>query len=219
MWTVLENQAARRIVAAAALLGMFAAACGGARSDKFQYKDPDDLALFEVPDDWHVYEDDALSAQALLPFVTDFGDIYPISTKVAFDAAPGRNVANLAQPVSSVRYPVGAYVVRDVSRDERDLLSRAILETLILRPQFYTVLARGTDADFDFGNEYEGIERVIGFADTVTGERGLVAYISVTNPDDSLIYAIAVGCAEDCYEQFEEDIIEVIDSWIVNTKK
>ncbi len=209
----------KRVLAWAAALAVVAAACGGTgSSDTFRYKDPNDLALFDVPKDWNVYTEDELTQQNL-PFVTNFVDTLPIATVTAFDAGTGRNVANLQQPVSSVRYPVGSFVVRDVSRGERDLLSRASLETLVLWPEFFQVTNRGANDDFDFGNKYEGIRRVLQFEDQTTQERGVVAFISVTNPDDSLILSMAVGCSEVCFEQFADDIIEVVDSWVVNTRK
>lgn len=213
-----KNRGAGRIVASATVFVMFAVACGGPRSDRIEYRDPDDLPLFEVPKEWNIYTADELTLQNL-PFVTSFVDTLPIASIAAFDGRVGRNVTNLAQPVSLVRYPVGAFVVRNVSPTERDLLSRATLETLVLWPDFYTVTSRGINTDFDFGNDYEGIRRVIRFEDMATQENGIVAFASVTNPDDSLIYSVAVGCSEQCFEQFAEDIIEVIDSWVVNTKK
>lgn len=209
----------RRVAAWAAALAVLAVACGGTGSaDTLRYKDPDDLALFDVPKDWNLYTEDELTQQNL-PFVTNFVDTLPIASVAAFDAGTGRSVANLQQPVSSVRYPVGTFVVRDVSRGERDLLSRASLETLVLWPEFYTVTSRGANDDFDFGNDYEGIRRVLQFEDSTTQERGVVAFVSVTNPDDSLILSMAVGCSEECFEQFADEIIEVVDSWVVNTRK
>ncbi len=220
MWTTALNKTGtKRVVASAALLAMFAVACGGgATSNHVQYKDPDDLALFEVPKNWNLYTADELTQQNL-PFVTNFIDTLPIASVAAFDAGTGRSVANLEQPVSSVRYPVGSYVVRDVSRGERDLLSRASLETLVLWPEFYTVTNRAAETDFDFGNDYEGIRRILRFEDLATQQSGVVAFISVTNPDDTLIYSMAVGCSEACFELFVLDIIEVVDSWVVNTRK
>ena len=223
MWTVeSENRTARRAVVVVALFGLLASACGGGPSDKVQYKDPDDLALFEVPNDWNVYDADDLSelgSPTLLPFAIDLVSAMPINTLVAFDAGPARNVSNLSQRVTSVRYPLGTYLVRDVSRDERDVLSRATLESLVLWPQFYTILPGGAEIDFDFGSDYEGIYRIVGFEDAVTEERGVVVFTSVTNPDDTLIYSIAVGCAEDCFAQYADEMYEVVDSWVVNTKK
>jgi len=207
-----------RLAVWTAVIAMLAVACGGVGSNRLEYKDPDDLALFEVPDDWNLYTADELTQQNL-PFVTNFVDTLPIASLAAFDAGTGRSVTNLEQPVSSVRYPVGSYVVRDVSRSERDLLSRSSLERMVLWPEVFTVTSRGANDDFDFGNNYEGIRRILQFEDLATQERGVVAFVSVTNPDDSQILSMAVGCSEECFEQFTEQIIEVVDSWVVNTRK
>lgn len=214
-----KRQRSRRWFAAVAVISSLGIACGGAPSDRVRYTHPDDLALFEVPRDWHLYTEDELVQQSL-PFVTNFVDTLPIASVAAFDAGTGRSIDNLQQPVAAVRYPVGSFVVRDVSRGERDLLSRASLETLILWPEFYTVTNRGTgEDDFDFGNDYEGIRRIVQFQDQATEERGVVAFVSVTNPDDTLIYSMAVGCSEECFERHADEIIEVVDSWVVNTRK
>lgn len=215
----MNKRAFRHFVAATAIFALLAVACGGLPSDRVEYKHPDDLALFEVPRDWHLYEEDEL-VQQNLPFVTNFVDTLPIVSVTAFDAGTGRSVQNLQQPVAAVRYPVGSFVVRNVSRGERDLLSRASLETLVLWPEFYTVTNRGTgDDDYSFGDDYEGIRRVVQFQDQATEERGVVAFASVTNPDDTLIYSVAVGCSEECFERHTEEILGVVNSWVVNTRK
>lgn len=209
---------AGRVIAFGLALVLAASACGG-DSSRTEYKDPNDLALFKVPSDWNVYNATEVSNQPSLPFAINFADSVPISSIMAFDAAPGRNPVNLAKPIASVRYPVGTYVVRQVSRSERELLSRGSLESLVLWPEFYTVVARGAEEEVDLGNEFEGIRRILRFEDVTTQDRGMVAFVSVTNPDDSLIYSMAVGCSEVCFDQYNTDIIEVIESWAVNTRK
>ena len=208
----------RRLAAVAALLAIVAAACTSGSSEIQQYRDPDNLALFEVPNDWHVYDADDLTAAPIVPFATDVGDFLPISNIAAFDAAPGRSLDNLSRSIASVRYPVGSYVVRDVDREERELLNRVTLESLVLRSDVFTVLSRAQESELDLGNRFEGIRRILLFEDTTTQQRGVVLFVSITNPDDSNILAMAVGCSEACFEQFTLDIFEVVESWVVNTK-
>jgi hypothetical protein len=215
----MNNRGIRRLSVLVAGVALLAAACGGAEGGGLQYKDPDDLALFEVPEDWNLYTEDELLLLNL-PFVTATGDILPLATVAAFDAGTGRSTNNLLQSVSSVRYPVGTFSVRNVSREEREFLSRGTLEQMVLWPENFTVTNRVADTDFDFGNDYEGVRRVLQFEDPQSQERGAVVFVSVTNPDDSRILSMAVGCSEECFfEQYAEEIIEVVDSWVVNTSE
>lgn len=215
----MNNRGIRRLSVWVAAIAVVSVACGGDATAGLQYKDPDDLALFEIPDGWNLYTEDEL-ALLNLPFVTATGDILPLATVAAFDAGTGRSTNNLLQSVSSVRYPVGTFTVRNVSREEREFLSRGTLEQMVLWPENFTITNRLADSDFDFGNDYEGVRRVLQFEDPQSQQRGAVVFISVTNPDDSRILSMAVGCSEECFfEQYAEEIIEVVDSWVVNTSE
>ena len=206
----------RRLAGALVALAMLVAACGGA-GDSIEFKDPEDRALFELPDDWHIYEADELAQIAPIPFV-NAGE-FPVVTQVGFDGGPGRAVSNLSSDsIAAVDYPVGAFTVRSVGTEARDSLSRGVLQDLVISDNAYSIGQQILAEDFDFGRDYEGIRRWIPYVDQTTAQTGLVYFISVTDPADTTVYTMAAGCSAECWEQYRDDIIGVVDSWIVNTR-
>jgi hypothetical protein len=208
-------------VGAGLVFALVGVACTTGTPGMREYRDPNDLALFEIPDDWHLYAADEIAFLPQVPFATRFpgDDTLPIIEVVAFDGAPSRNVANLSSPVTAVRYPVGSYAVRSVSSEERNRISRDSLEVVVLPPTFTIDESTKTEYDEDFGNDYEGIVRNLLFSDEETQQSGVVYFKSVLNPDDSRIYDIAVGCSVECWEEFGEEMVEVVDSWLINTRQ
>ena len=203
----------------AALLTL-AVACGGGTPTSLEYEDPNQSAIFEIPREWHLYEADELTAVPTLPFVTDFGTQLSVVSKVGFDGATGRDVANLDVAISNAEYPVGSMVIRAVGSAERDLLSRNLLESAVIHTQAYTTSTNsGIAEDFRFDTGYEGIRRFVSFQAQESEDQGIAYYISVTNPDDSRIYTMAAGCSIACFETYRDRILEVVDSWLVNTRQ
>ncbi len=209
----------KRLLLAIALLALVASGCGGV-ANRIEYKDPEDQALFKIPDDWHLYRSDELAGLSEIPFVSPAGaSPLAVLTQVAFDGAPGRDISNLDISAAASGYPVGAYSVRSVGFDDRDALSRRMLSEAVLSPAAYTL---GNDVlieDFDFGRNYEGIRRFLPFTETATAAQGIVYFVSVTNPDDTRVYSIAAGCSNACWETHGEEIVDVVDSWLVNTRQ
>jgi len=204
--------------------GMFLAfailvgACGGSAGDSVEFKDAEDRALFEVPRDWHIYEADELAQVPFVPFVNP--GQYPIVTQVGFDGGAGRAVANLStESIAAVDFPVGAFSVRAVGTEARDGLSREAMQDLVISDNTFQFGQMLLSEDFDFGRDYEGIRRWIPYIDQTTSQTGLVYFISVTDPNDTTVYTMAAGCSAVCWEQYRDDIIGVVDSWIVNTRQ
>lgn len=208
-----------RLVAAAAAFALFGVACGGDVSGTVKYEDPDERALFVLPADWNLYESDELTDLAFVPFGFAYTETFPIVQQVAFDGAPGHNPSNLTVPTAGSAYPVGTFTIRSVGASSRDFVSRSLLEDAIVPAQVFTIGDELLSEDIDFGREYEGIRRFIPFQDENTSEQGVVYFVSVTSPDDSVIYSIAAGCSTTCWETFQADIQGVVDSWIVNTRQ
>lgn len=204
-------------LAALLALALVASACGGASSG-IEYKDPEDRALFVIPDDWNLYEPDELVSLPVVPFSSSFSDSLPILQRVAFDGATGRDPNNLAVSAAGATYPIGVFTVRSTGAN-RDFLSRSVLEEAVVSQQAFTVGQELLAEDFDFGRDYEGIRRFVPFQDNTTQDEGVVYYLSVTNPEETVIYTIAAGCSRTCWDTYQDDIIGVVDSWIVNTRK
>ncbi len=210
-----------RLLAAATVVVLVAAACGSGDAARLEYKDPDEAALFSVPTDWHLYESQELtSLDGALPFVTNFGNQLALLSQVGFDGAPGRSVSNLNVGLAAAEYPVGSFVVRAVGSTEREAVSRSLLEQAVLWPEAYTVGEEGAfEEDFEFDRDFEGIRRFLPFQDQATEAQGLVYFITVTDPADTRIFSMAAGCSVACWEIHGDEIVEVVDSWLVNTRQ
>lgn len=204
------------------LAGVFLAslvvACGGSPEDgSIRFQDPDDRAVFDVPNDWHLYSADDLAAIPSVPFAND--GAYPVVAQIGFDGGPGRATTNLSESIAAVGYPIGTYTVRTIGSENRDDLSRSVLQDLVISDNAYQFGQVLLSEDFEFGEDFEGIRRWIPFVDQTTAETGLVYFISVTDPLDTTVFTMAAGCSEVCWEQHAEEIIGVVDSWIVNTRQ
>lgn len=209
---------ARCVAGVVAAFALVATACGGPGDPQtLTFKDPQERAVFEVPGDWHLYSADELAAVPSIPFANP-GD-YPIVAQVGFDGGPGRAAGNLMESIASVGYPVGTYTVRAIGAEARDDLSRGVLQDLVISDNAYQFGQVLLSEDFDFGQDFEGIRRWIPFVDQTTSQTGLVYFISVTDPADTTVFTMAAGCSDVCWEQYAEEIIGVVDSWIVNTRQ
>ena len=204
------------VVSVAAVL--FIAACGGGNSDTVTYRDAENRSLFELPNEWNLYRADELIQIVPVPFLPDIGGYRPISF-VAFDGAAGRSLDNLAVDVTTSPYPIGAHIIRQISPDEKDLLSRRIMAL-----SAYDVMDGGQGVnvdtwDFTFGRDYKGIGASVGLTNEDGRRQGLVYVLAVTNPEGTELYSMAAGCSLDCFTRQGEQIVEAVDSWVVNTRR
>lgn len=207
----------RRFLPIVAALALVAVACGDSGSGAQEYKT--DEALFKVPVDWHLYEPDELVALPSVPFVNPDEENYPVVSQVAFDGAPGRAVTNLDVSLVTAPHPVGAFTVRNVSQLGRETLSRDELTSNVLDADELRTVNIDLFQDFEFSSDYEGIRRVITFTDGEGQDAGVVYFISVTDAVDSKIFSMAAGCSFDCWTTNQQEIVEVVDSWLVNTNR
>ena len=194
------------------------AACGGGDPDTTVYRDTENRTLFELPKDWNLYRADEVARITPLPFVPDLGGYRPISF-VAFDGAAGRNLENLELDVTTSPFPVGAHIIRQISPEEKDLLSRRLMAV-----SAYDVTDPGQGVqidtwDFTFGREFEGIGATVGLTDADGDRQGLVYVLAVTNPDGTEMYSMAAGCSLECFAREGEQIVAAVESWIVNTRR
>jgi hypothetical protein len=207
----------RRLVLVAAV-GLVAASCASSGSDgQTVYRDPEDRSLFSLPAEWNLYDSAELS-QIQSPLVMDFGGPLPVVASVGFDRAPGANVANLNVDITTSAFPIGAQVIRSIGSAERDTVSRGLLESATFSYAEGTGAEEVIDEDFAFG-DFHGIRRLVGITDESGTPRGVLYFVSVTDPADSLLYSMAAGCSFSCWEQYQGQIVEVVDSWLVNTKR
>ncbi len=197
---------------------MLLTACGGSDPDITVYRDADNRSLFELPKNWNLYRADELAQIAPVPFVPDIGGYRPISF-VAFDGAAGRNLNNLSVDAATSPFPVGAQIIRQISAEEKDLLSRRLMAV-----SAYDVTNPGQGVeidtwDFTFGRDFEGIGATVGLTTQDGQGQGLVYVLAVTNPEATELYSMAAGCSLECFAREGEQIVAAVESWIVNTRR
>lgn len=197
---------------------MLLTACGGGDPDITVYRDTENRSLFELPKDWNLYRADELSQIAPVPFVPDLGGYRPISF-VAFDGAAGRDLNNLSLDAATSPFPVGAQIIRQISPEEKDLLSRRLMAV-----SAYDITDPGQGVeidtwDFTFGRDFEGIAATVGLTAQDGQSQGLVYVLAVTNPDTTELYSMAAGCSLECFAREGEQIVAAVESWIVNTRR
>ncbi len=210
---------ARSRIAILVLVGaMLVTACGGGDPDITVYRDAENRSLFELPKNWNLYRADELAQIAPVPFVPDIGGYRPISF-VAFDGAAGRNLNNLSVDAATSPFPVGAQIIRQISTEEKDLLSRRLMAV-----SAYDVTNPGQGVeidtwDFTFGRDFEGIGATVGLTTQDGQGQGLVYVLAVTNPEATELYSMAAGCSLECFAREGEQIVAAVESWIVNTRR
>ncbi|MDE0369327.1 MAG: hypothetical protein OXI84_04215 [bacterium] len=197
---------------------MLLTACGGGDPDITVYRDTENRSLFELPKDWNLYRADELSQIAPVPFVPDLGGYRPISF-VAFDGAAGRDLNNLSLDAATSPFPVGAQIIRQISPEEKDLLSRRLMAV-----SAYDITDPGQGVeidtwDFTFGRDFEGIAATVGLTAQDGQSQGLVYVLAVTNPEATELYSMAAGCSLECFAREGEQIVAAVESWIVNTRR
>ena len=195
------------------------AACGGSDPDKVTYRDAENRSLFELPRDWHLYRPDELVRAGPVPFLPDIGG--SVLSYVAFDGAAGRNLGNLVTGAAASPYPLGAQIIRQVSADERNLLSN-----LYMAESAYTTYNAGLgvqiiqlDEDPDFDREYDGIRGYLGVTQGDNDLQGVIYVRAGHNPAGTELYSMAVGCSLECFTRERLEIEQAVNSWVVNTRR
>lgn len=207
-----------RACAAAAAAALALGACGLGSPNAVTYRDAENRSLFELPNEWNLYTADELIRITPVPFLPDIGGYLPISF-VAFDGAAGRSLDNLTIDATTSPYPVGAHIIRQISPEEKDLLSRRIMT---LSAYDMTQGGQGVQIetrDFTFGRDYSGIRAQLRLTNEDGQRQGLVYVLAVTNPDGTELYSMAAGCSLDCFTRQSNQIVDAVNSWAVNTRR
>ena len=72
--------------------------------------------------------------------------------------------------------------------------------------------------DISVGDGFDGVQLIVVFNDATTGLDAAVMLISVTDPEVSQMYSIALGCSISCFNAHIDQIVATVDSWLVNTR-
>ncbi len=204
----------RRTIAVLTALGLVLAACGGGSADN-RHIDSAGESLIVLPSDWELY-----SAAEVVnpPFVHSSADVsFPVISQMAFAGSDLATSDVFAQPIAASAFPIGVTTVRDIPLGMRDLVSRRVLSDVVL-PYQDLPSQELVKQDFAFDDTWEGVEVAVMYTDPITSSDGAAYFISITDPDVSRHYSIAIGCSIDCFADNQTAIESVINSWLVDTK-
>lgn len=209
-----------RATAFLAVLALALTACSSGSSSVQVYRDPDRQTKFEVPADWRIYDGTELSGIAETPFVTqDAVFEFPVVSRVVFDASPSTSPAGIGVAVADADFPIGSSVVRRIPVELREHVSRYVLAEAVLPYHSHEVAEERIKQDFKLDNDFEGVQLMIFYREDAASTDGGAFFISLTDPDVTTLYTVAVGCSLECFSLFADDIVSVVDSWLVNTRE
>ncbi|MBI5157032.1 MAG: hypothetical protein HZA58_03350 [Acidimicrobiia bacterium] len=203
------------------LVSLGAAACGSSGDSGLQSVrdsgDPPSM-FFQVPSDWTVYQSTDLEGVTETPFVTQTSDLtLPVASRVVFQGT-SRDAGIPDANVSDSQYPVGSAVVRTIPASQRDAISRYWLAELVVPYHAQAVASEELKQDISLGEGFDGVQLLVAYNDSTTGIDTAVFFISVTDPEVEEMYSIAVGCSVACFNENVDAIVDIVDSWLVNTR-
>ena len=211
----------RRLLALAALAttGMLASACSGGSSGTQSYTDPDRYTKVDLPAEWRVYAGDDLTGVTGTPFVVEADGIdLPVLSRVVFDGSPMSTTDSLAGAIADADFPIGSSVVRRISPQLRDFISRYLLAEVVVPYHNAEQADELIKEDLEIADGYRGVQLMLAYRDQETAADAGVFLISLTDPDVTRLYQVAVGCSLACFNEHTDEITSVVDSWLVNTR-
>ena len=209
----------RRIVAVVAALTLAAASCSQGSSSTQSITDEGNHTRIDIPAEWRAYSNTDMAHITSTPFVVQApGFEMPVVSRFAFDAAPIPTTDNLIAPLSQVDFPVGSSVVRRISPLTRDYISRFMLAEAVAPYHQSSQQRELSKQDIDVGDDYKGVQVTVIYKEAGTEADIGVHLISVTDPDVTMLYQVAIGCSLECFDAYGLQILEIVDSWLVNTR-
>jgi hypothetical protein len=198
---------------AAVLLGPLALVGAACSSTGYSYvKDSDDRTYFKVPDQWTLFDQDAL-VKGLSPRERDAA--LETSWQVGFDASPKPRLGHLLDPSS--KHPTGIASVEELDFDSSDNASLATLRNYFI----------DVDSALDAGQAeivaYEPLEPDGGFRGfhlvfdlELDGGRTITFdQTTLMDQSSSKLYNLIITCGARCYADNQDKIERVVDSWTV----
>jgi hypothetical protein len=217
-------------VAAALVAAGLLAGCAG--SGQRYVKNSSDGVYFTIPDDWKLYEEDAIldfQSEELGPEAVE--SQRERSWQVFFDAAPSPSLRHLEQFLTS--HPNGQAQVLELGPQERDMVSLEVLRNLVFPidqiVEFDETLVELVDAEeinregvrgvqFVFNVDTKTVQDLIDGVEPDPNRKRKFATVNQTALVDSKtrkLYALVISCEADCYEDNKSTIEKVADSWTV----
>jgi len=191
-------------------LGALGAACA---STGYSYiKNSDDRTYFKVPDQWTVYDEDALT-RSLTPRERE--SIRESSWQVGFDASPDPSLKHLLDPRS--KHPTGLASVDELGFDQSDTASLETLRNQYLEVDAAVQAGQGEIVEYELlepEGGFRGFHLVVDLA--LEGGRTITFdQTTLIDQSSSRLYNLVLTCGAQCYADNADQIGRVVDSWTV----
>lgn len=178
-------------------------------------------AYVKLPDDWRTEQFDASGP----PSTTSSGQKGLQTWIVYFEKGADPAPEHFAAAAPSV--PVGRALVIPLAADERDTVNLVSLRSMALR---------GTDPLTAAQDETSGVS-VLSYADVTkfagfTGNHirvrlagtdatgtGVLDQTALLDAERGLVYVLQVKCAAACFDQHQDEIQRIVDSWYVRKQR
>jgi hypothetical protein len=210
-----------RWLLALAAAAMVAAGCAGSG---YQYvKNSDDHAYFKVPDDWKLYDEDAI-LERLGSDLTEreLERARELSWRVGFDGSPKPSLRHIVSELVT-KHPAGEASVQELTFDDSDAASISFLRNFILPidsavEQSSAEIIEYEELELDGG--FHGIRIVaeikIPEGQDTTDFRPLTySQVSLLDQGSNRVYNLFISCESTCYERNQDQIENVVESWTV----
>ncbi len=210
------------------LAGLALAAC--ADSGNRYVKSSSDGLYFTIPDEWELYDEDAVLEY-------QEGDLSPgeletqreTGWQVFFDAAPRPTIEHLGELITD--HPNGQAQVIELGTQARDTISLETLRNIVFPidqiAEADPSLVEIVDGEEINDGDLRGIQfvftvdsRVPSFIETgelEPGDRDFATFsqTAVIDADTRRLYVLVISCEAGCYEENEDTIDKIADSWTV----
>jgi hypothetical protein len=199
------------VVSAALAIGALAAACS---STGYSYvKNSDDRTYFKVPDQWTIFDEDALAAGSDLS-PREQEELRESGWTVGFDASPRPSLDHINNP--RARYPTGVASVNELDFDTSDNVSMAALRNWFVDVDGAVQAGQGEMIEYE-PLEPEGGFRGFHMVAEVALEDRVITFDQTTLVDQatSKLYHLLVTCEARCYSDNADKIDRVVGSWTV----
>jgi hypothetical protein len=201
-------------LAAALAAAVLLTACAG--SGYHYVKNSDDHTYFKVPDNWKLYDEDAIVG-SLRDTLSKKQRQAALDTswQVGFDASSRASLKHIGDQHASS--PEGLAIVSQLSSDEADAMSLQTMRNTFV-PIDAAVQANTADVQtyepVTFDGGFHGIHLVATFEDK-KGRSSTIDQTSVVDQDTTKMYTLLVTCTTTCYDRNQDKIDNVVKSWTV----
>lgn len=210
----LSRAAIPLVTTAAVVLTLSACAESGQR----YVKNSDDGVYFKIPNDWQLYDEDAVVgvlAGQLSPQQED--TLKDIGWQVGFDAAPEPSVDHLADLVTD--HPAGLARVQELAPEERDVASLEYLRNIVIPVD---QLGQQDESAVDVlegepisESGFHGLRLKFNVRDPEGNKFVTFHQVALVDNDLDRVFLFVVSCEAHCYEDDEGTLDDVVESWTV----